>query len=165
MRRSGALQRRGPETNRVPTIFVDADACPVKNEVYKVAERLGLFVKVVANTPMYVPESERIELVVVGNGMDEADDWIVNHAERNDIVVADDIPLASRALKQGAFVLTPKGHEHTAESIGGAMASREVLAHLREHGAIAGGPAPFQAKDRSRFLQQLDTIARRAGSG
>lgn len=146
----------------MPTVFVDADACPVKNEVYRVAERLGLFVKVVANAPMYVPESDRIALVVVGNGMDEADDWIVEHAGQNDIVIADDIPLAARALKKGAFVLTPKGHEHTEESIGSAMASREVLAHLREHGAIGGGPAPFQAKDRSRFLQRLDVIARRA---
>jgi hypothetical protein len=149
----------------VPAILVDADACPVKNEIYRVAERLGLRVNVVANAPMYVPESESIELFVVGNAIDAADDWIVDHAERNDIVIADDIPLASRALKQGAFVLTPKGHEFTEDSIGGALASREILSHLREHGAIGGGPAPFQPKDRSRFLQRLDVIARRAIAG
>jgi uncharacterized protein YaiI (UPF0178 family) len=146
----------------VPTIFVDADACPVKNEVYRVAERLALPVKVVANASMYVPDASWIELVVVGNGIDAADDWIAEHAGANDIVIADDIPLASRALKKGAYVLTPKGHEHTEESIGGALANREILSHLREHGTIGGGPAPFQTKDRSRFLQRLDTLARKA---
>jgi len=146
----------------VPTIYVDADACPVKSEVYRVAERLGLQVKVVANASMFVPTSESIELIVVGNGMDAADDWIVEHAEANDIVIGDDIPLASRALKKGAYVLTPKGHEHTPESIGSALASREIMSHLREHGTMGGGPAPFQPKDRSRFLQKLDVIARRA---
>ena len=149
----------------MPAIFVDADACPVKNEIYRVAERLGLRVNVVANAPMYVPESDSIGLFVVGNAIDAADDWIVEHVAQNDIVIADDIPLASRSLKKGAFVLTPKGHEFTEESIGGALASREILSHLREHGAMGGGPAPFQPKDRSRFLQRLDTIARRAIAG
>ncbi|MBM3288703.1 MAG: YaiI/YqxD family protein [Candidatus Hydrogenedentes bacterium] len=142
-------------------IYVDADACPVKNEVYRVAERLDLQVFVVSNAPMFVPASERVTSIVVGNAIDAADDWIVAHAGAGDIVIADDIPLASRALKQGAFVLTPKGREHTAESIGSALATREILSHLREHGAVSGGPAPFHAKDRSRFLQQLDVIARR----
>lgn len=149
----------------VPTVFIDADACPVKNEVYRVAERLGLSVKVVANAPMYVPQADWIELIVVGNAIDAADDWIAERAAKNDIVIADDIPLAARCVKNGAFVLTPKGHEHTDASIGGALANREILAHLREHGAIGGGPPPFHARDRSRFLQRLDAIARRADSG
>lgn len=149
----------------MPTIFVDADACPVKNEVYRVAERLGLHVTVVANAPMFVPRTGDIELVVVGNAIDAADDWIAERATKNDIVIADDIPLAARCIKSGAFVLTPKGHEHTEASIGGALATREILAHLREHGTIGGGPAPFQQSDRSRFLQRLDVVARRAMAG
>lgn len=151
--------------SNMPTIYVDADACPVKNEVYRVAERLGLSVKVVANASMFVPQSEFIELIVVGNAIDAADDWIVEHAEPNDIIIGDDIPLASRALKKGAYVLTPKGHEHTHESIGPALATREIMSHLREHGAMGGGPAPFQQKDRSRFLQRLDVVARRTLQG
>ena len=149
----------------MPTIFVDADACPVKNEIYRVAERIGLPVKVVANAPMYVPDAASIELIVVGNAMDAADDWIAERAGQNDIVISDDIPLASRCLKKGAHVLTPKGREHTDESIGNALASREIMSHLREHGSMSGGPAPFQPKDRSRFLQRLDTIARLAIAG
>lgn len=146
----------------MPTIFIDADACPVKEEVYRVAERLAIPVKVVANAPMHVPRVDWIELVVVGNAIDAADDWIAERAGKNDIVIADDIPLAARCLKVGAYVLTAKGHERTEVSIGGALATREIQSHLREHGAIGGGPAPFQAKDRSRFLQRLDVIARHA---
>ena len=146
----------------MPTIYVDADACPVKSEVYRVAERLGLSVKVVANASMFVPQSVSIELIIGRNAIAAADDWIVEHAGPNDIVIGDDIPLASRALKKGAYVLTPKGHEHTHESIGSALATREIMSHLREHGTMGGGPAPFRAKDRSRFLQRLDVMARRA---
>jgi len=144
----------------VTTIYVDADACPVKNEVYRVAERLGVPVKIVANSGMYAPDKDWIACVIVGNAIDAADDWIAENAARNDVVVTDDIPLAARCIKNGARVLTPKGNEFTEESIGSALASREVMSHLREHGKIGGGPAPFQDKDRSRFLQRLDIIVR-----
>ncbi|MDZ4858340.1 MAG: YaiI/YqxD family protein [Candidatus Hydrogenedentes bacterium] len=142
------------------TIFVDADACPVKNEVYRVAERLKLNVKVVANASLYVPEADWIELIVVGNAIDAADDWIAEHSGPNDIVIADDIPLAARCIRNGSRVLSPKGNEFTQEAIGNALAKREILSQLRENGLVKGGPAPFQSKDRSQFLQRLDTIAR-----
>lgn len=139
-------------------VWIDADACPVKKEVYRVAERYHVNVKVVANTPMFVPDAAWIELVVVSDGFDAADDWIVAHAGAFDIVVSDDIPLASRCLQKGARVVGSRGREFTESSIGEALATRELLAQLREHGLAGGGPAPFAPRDRSRFLDRFDTI-------
>lgn len=146
----------------MPTIFVDADGCPVKDEVYRVAERHGLAVKLVANTWMRTPGQAWIDLVIVDDGFDAADDWIVEHAIESDIVVTADIPLASRCLKNGASVLGPKGREFTEDSIGGALAGREASSFLREMGVMTGGPAPFTRRDRSRFLQKLDNLAQAA---
>jgi len=143
----------------VPAIFVDADGCPVKDEVYRVAERWGLGVKLVSNTWMRTPGQAWVELVVVDDGFDAADDWIVEHAAEHDVVVTADIPLASRCLKKGASVLGPKGREFTEDSIGGALAGREASSFLREMGVVTVGPAPFTKRDRSRFLQELDRLA------
>ncbi|UEM23940.1 YaiI/YqxD family protein [Skermanella mucosa] len=137
-------------------IYVDADACPVKDEVYRVAERYRLKVTLVANSPFRVPFDERIRLVVVGGAFDAADDWIVENAGEGDIVVTADIPLASRCLKNGARVIGSTGKPFTDATIGQALAGRELSQHLRESGLISGGPAPLGKQDRSRFLQQLD---------
>ncbi|HHQ47491.1 MAG TPA: YaiI/YqxD family protein [Acidobacteria bacterium] len=142
----------------MPHIFIDADACPVKGEVYRVAERYDLPVTVVANSWMQVPEGDRITLEVVGTGFDAADDWIVEHVEHDDIVVTADIALASRCLEAGARVLGPSGKPFTDSNIGNALATRELLAHLRGAGEMTGGPPPLTKRDRSRFLQQLDQI-------
>ena len=139
-------------------IFIDADACPVKQEVYRVAQRYGLHVTVVANSRIRIPHEEWSELVVVEGGFDAADDWIVEHVLPNDIVISGDIPLAARCLEKGSRVLGPRGDAFTRDSIGDALASRALLAHLRELGTITGGPAPFENRDRSRFLQRLDEI-------
>jgi uncharacterized protein len=138
------------------TVYIDADACPVKDEVYKVAKRHGLEVIVVANAPMRIPGDPKIRLQVVSDGFDAADDWIVESAGPGDIVVTSDIPLADRSLKKGAFVLGNTGRPFTEENIGDAMVSREISQDLREMGVIRGGSAPFQNKDRSEFLMQLD---------
>jgi uncharacterized protein YaiI (UPF0178 family) len=140
----------------VLAIYIDADACPVKDETYKVAKRHGLPVIVVANAPMRVPADASIRLQVVSDGFDAADDWIVGNAGPGDIVITSDIPLAGRSLKQGAFVLGNTGRPFTEENIGDALASREIAQELREMGVQRGGPAPFQTKDRGEFLQQLD---------
>ncbi len=139
-------------------IFVDADACPVKQEVYRVAGRFGLPVTLVANSWMRVPNERRIALEVVGDGLDEADDWIVEHLQPHDIVVTADIPLASRCLAKGARVLGPTGKPFTEDNIGMTVATRDLLSELRESGEITGGPPPLNKRDRSRFLQQLDEI-------
>ncbi len=142
------------------TIFVDADACPVKDEIYKVAERHGLEVVVVANSPMRIPAQPaqvKIRLQVVSDGFDAADDWIVERANHGDIVITSDIPLADRCLKKGAYVLGHSGRPFTEESIGDALVSRGISADLRDMGLMKGGQAPFQKKDRSLFLQQLDS--------
>jgi len=139
-------------------IYVDADGCPVKNEVYRVAERYSLGVTLVANAWMRVPNRDRVELVLVDAGLDAADDWIAEHVTENDIVVSADIPLADRCIKKGARVLSPRGRVFTEDSIGGALATRDLLSHLRESGTISGGPAPFAKQDRSQFLQRLDEI-------
>ncbi|MBX7258914.1 MAG: YaiI/YqxD family protein [Candidatus Hydrogenedentes bacterium] len=139
-------------------IYVDADGCPVKDEVNRVAQRHGLSVTLVANSWMRAPQADWLSLVVVDDGFDAADDWIVEHAQPNDIVITADIPLASRCLKKGAAVLGPKGHPFTEASIGEVLATREIMAHLRESGVNTGGPAPFSKADRSRFLQQLDVM-------
>jgi uncharacterized protein YaiI (UPF0178 family) len=137
------------------TVFVDADACPVKEEAYKVAKRHGLDVVVVANASMRVPADPKVRLQVVGDAFDAADDWIAEAAGPGDIVITADIPLADRCLKKGAFVLGPTGRPFTEDNIGDALASQEIAAELRDMG-MRGGPPPFQAKDRGIFLQQLD---------
>ncbi|MCZ7586235.1 MAG: YaiI/YqxD family protein [Deltaproteobacteria bacterium] len=146
-----------PEGAR-PAIYVDADACPVKQEIYKAAGKYGLVVHVVANAFMNTPLDERIRLVVVGKDPDAADDWIAAHAETNDIVVTADIPLADRCVKKGARVLDMRGDEFTPDSIGGAVATRELMAHLREMGAVTGGPPPVAKKDRSKFSSKLHEV-------
>ena len=140
-------------------IYVDADGCPVKEEVYRVAARYQLKVYVVANKRMYVPVGRNsIEMVVVRAGFDSADDWIAQQIEADDIAVTADIPLADRCLEKGARVLGTKGEEFRDENIGSALAARELMSHLREMGEITGGPAPMAQKNRSRFLSKLDEI-------
>ncbi|SJZ86020.1 hypothetical protein SAMN02745126_02591 [Enhydrobacter aerosaccus] len=138
------------------SIYVDADACPVKAEIYRVAERYGLKVYVVANTFINVPRDPRIERVVVSDGFDAADDWIVERIGASDIVVTADIPLADRSLKKGAMAIGSTGVPFTPSSIGMAMANRELLANLRAMGEMTGGPKPMTGRDRSRFLSSLD---------
>ena len=139
-------------------IYIDADACPVKDETYRVATRYELKVYVVSNSWMRTPDKGQVELVLVGDGFDAADDWVAEHAGDGDIVVTSDIPLAARCLACGARVLDAKGKEFKEESIGSALASRELLADLRDLGEITGGPAPLEKKDRSRFLSRLDEV-------
>jgi len=143
-------------------IFVDADACPVKEEVYRVARRYGLKVYVITNGGVRVPSDPLIELVIVAHGADVADDWIVEHVARSDIVVTADIPLAHRALQAGAEVIGPTGRPFTQSSIGAALAQRGIMEHLRSAGEITGGPKPFAAADRSRFLSALDAAINRS---
>jgi|SRR5579872_522244 len=143
-------------------LYVDADACPVKDEVYRVANRYRLEVFVVSNSWIRTPPAARFRSVVVAEGPDAADDWIAERAGAGDIVITADIPLAGRALKAGAQALHPAGRPFTANNIGGALASREVGEHLRSFGAITGGPKPFAPADRSRFLQALDAAVVKA---
>jgi uncharacterized protein YaiI (UPF0178 family) len=150
---------------RVAQILVDADGCPVKQEIYKVAERHSLRVTLVANSWMRTPGVDWVELHVVDDGFDAADDWIVEHASEGDIVITTDIPLASRCLAKGSRVLGPKGRVFTSCSIGDALASREVSSHMRELGIMGTGPAPFTKQDRSRFLQKLEEAARSCAGG
>ncbi len=138
------------------SIYIDADACPVKAEVYRVAGRHGLKVYVVSNSYLGVPRDPRIELVVVSGSFDAADDWIAERAGPGDIVVTADIPLADRSLKAGAAVIGNTGVPFTTSSIGMAMANRELMSHLRAMGEITGGPRPMSQRDRSRFLSALD---------
>ena len=147
---------------RAIEIFIDADACPVKDEVYRVAQRHGLKVHVIANMFMQIPTHPLIERVLVEAGPDLADDWIAERAGAGDIVVTADIPLADRALKAGAQAIHPTGRVFTADSIGSALASRSIGEHLRSMGEITGGPKPFVAADRSRFLQALDAAVVKA---
>jgi uncharacterized protein len=144
-----------------PHIYIDADACPVKQETYRVAERYGLNVTLVANSWMRVPEKKWLKLFLVNDNLDAADDWIVENVRENDIVISGDIPLASRCLKKGALVLGMTGKEFTDSDIGTSLAMRDLLKELREAGTITGGPAQFQKKDRSRFLQSLDQMIQR----
>jgi uncharacterized protein YaiI (UPF0178 family) len=137
-------------------IYVDGDACPVKEETYRVARRHQVKVYVVSNSTLRVPREELIELVVVRGRFDAADDWIVEHIGDGDVAITADIPLAERCLRQGARVLGPKGDEFTEDAIGDAMATRALLDMLRQSGEIGGGPAPFVKADRSRFLSKLD---------
>ncbi|HEV2532955.1 YaiI/YqxD family protein [Phenylobacterium sp.] len=142
-------------------IFIDADACPVKDEVYKVAARYGLKTFVVSNGFIRTPLSPAIEFVLVDAGPDIADDWIAERAEPGDLVVTNDIPLADRALKKGAAAIAPNGRAFTVDSIGSALAGRAIGEHIRSTGEITGGPRPFAAGDRSRFLQALDEAVNR----
>ena len=139
-------------------IYVDADACPVKQEIYKVARRYDLEVVLVTGTRMRAPDEVKVTLKIVSPGLDAADDWIAEHAEPGDIVVTADIPLASRSLAKGAYALGHTGRPFTDENIGQAMATRALLSQLRETGEIMGGPPPFSKRDRSRFLQELDRM-------
>jgi len=152
----------------VTAIYVDADACPVKAEIYRVAERYGLKVFVVSNSYLNVPRDPRHELVVVSDGFDAADNWIAERVGPDDIVVTADIPLADRSLKAGAAVIGNTGVPFTPASIGMAMANRELLSNLRAMGEITGGPKPMAQRDRSRFLSALDEtiqkIRRKAGT-
>ena len=144
------------------TLLVDADACPVKEEIYRVARRLDLKVLLVSNSRLTVPREARFELVVVAKGaLDAADDWIAERADGRSVVITQDIPLAARALAAGAQALDPRGRVFTDASIGDALASRELMAQLRDMGTVTGGPAPFTDKDRSRFLQSLDTVVQK----
>lgn len=149
-----------------PVILVDADACPVKDEIYKVAWRHAVAVKVVSNSRLRVPDHPLIERVVVSDGFDAADDWIADAADAHSIVVTADILLADRALKAGATVLAPTGKPFTAASIGPAIATRAIMADLRAGmGEGIGGPPPFSKTDRSQFLQALDTALVRLKRG
>jgi uncharacterized protein YaiI (UPF0178 family) len=143
------------------TIYIDADACPVKDEVYRVARRYALRVAVVANAPLRVPADALVELVV-RPGFGAADDWIAEQAGPGDVVVTADIPLAARCLAKDARVLDPKGRAFTDNDIGGALAMRSLMDELRQGGAVTGGPAPMTPKDRSRFLSKLDEMANAA---
>ncbi|HEX8421429.1 MAG TPA: YaiI/YqxD family protein [Sphingomonas sp.] len=146
-------------------ILVDADACPVKDEIYKVAWRHEVPVTIVSNSHFSVPAHPLIERVVVGDGFDAADDWIAEAADPRAIVITADILLADRALKAGATVLAPTGKPFTPASIGGAIATRAIMADLRAGGDIVGGPAPFAKTDRSRFLSALDAALVRLKRG
>ena len=137
-------------------IFIDADACPVKDEVYKVAGRYALKTWVVSNSYMMIPSSSRIERVVVDAGPDVADDWIAEHIAPGDVCITNDIPLAERVLQAGGQAITPSGKPFTANSIGAAIAQRALMEQLRSTGDVMGGPKPFDRQDRSRFLQALD---------
>lgn len=143
-------------------IFIDADACPVKDETYRVAQRYGLKTWVVANSFMMVPASPLVERVIVEAGPDIADDWIAERAHPGAIVITNDIPLADRALKAGGQAIAPNGRAFTSNTIGSALAHRGLMEHLRSTGDFAGGPRPFDRRDRSQFLQILDTAVQRA---
>jgi uncharacterized protein YaiI (UPF0178 family) len=143
-------------------VYVDADACPVKDEVYRVAIRYGLPVFVVCNSWIRTPGDPRVTLVVVDEGPDVADDWIAARAGLGDVVVTADVPLAQRALAASAQAIHPTGRRFTSDNIGGALASRAVGEHLRSMGEITGGPRAFAPADRSRFLQALDTAVVKA---
>jgi uncharacterized protein YaiI (UPF0178 family) len=137
-------------------IFVDADACPVKREIYRVANRYQLSVTLVAGSRMRIPDDVKVALKVVDQGMDAADDWIVEHLEVDDIVITADVPLAARCVRRGAYVLGHTGKAFTEDNIGPALATRDLLSELRQFGEVTGGPPPFDKRDRSRFLEGLD---------
>src|SRR6202020_1272468 len=142
-------------------IYVDADACPVKDEIYRVAARHALPVSVVAGNFIRVPQDPLIERIAAGSGMDAADDWIAERATRGDIVITSDIPLASRCVKAGAEVLAPNGKPFTEQSIGMTLAVRNLMTDLRSSGEVTGGPKSFAPRDRSAFLSALDQAIRR----
>lgn len=143
-------------------IFIDGDACPVKDEVYAVAARLGLAVVVVANQRIHIPRDLGVDMVVVEEGPDAADDWIAKEIRAGDVVITADIPLAACCLESGAAVLGTNGREFTPDSIGSALATREIKASIRESGVITGGPPPLTRRDRSRFSNVLDRVVQTA---
>ena len=149
------------ETPNPIRIYVDADACPVKDEIYRVAQRHALPVSVVANGFIRVPASPLIERVAAGTAPDAADDWIAERARTGDIVITADIPLASRCVKAGAEVIAPNGRPFTEEAIGMTLAVRNLMHDLRSAGAVTGGPPPFSPRDRSAFLGALEQAIRR----
>lgn len=156
------------ETPQAITIYVDADACPVKAEIYRVAERHRVRVFVVANSFLMVPQNPLFERVIVSAGFDAADDWIAERARRGAVVVTADIPLAHRCVSAGADVIGPTGKPFTEASIGMALATRNLMEDLRAMGDVTGGPRPFSPKDRSAFLSALDLAVvrlKRAGFG
>ncbi len=153
--RSNALS----EPSKAIIIFVDADACPVKAEIYRVAERYAIKVAVVSNSPIAVPRAPLIERVVVGSAPGAADDWIAQRASRGAIVITADVPLAHRCIKAGADVIAPTGRALTEDSIGMALATRDLMTDLRSAGQTTGGPKPFQPRDRAKFLSALDLAA------
>lgn len=142
-------------------IYIDADACPVKDEIYRVAARFKLPVSVVAGNYLRVPQDPLIECIAAGSGMDAADDWIAERAGPSDVVVTADIPLASRCIKRGAAVIAPNGKPFTEQSIGMTLAMRNLMTDLRSSGEITGGPKSFAPRDRSAFLSALDQTIRR----
>jgi uncharacterized protein YaiI (UPF0178 family) len=143
-------------------IYVDADACPVKNEVERVATRHNLEAYLVCDGGIRPSLNPLIQLVVVNQGADAADDWIVDHIKKSDICVTNDIPLAGRCLKKGAFALKPNGKSFTDDNIGIALATREIMEKIRETGEMTGGPPPFSKADRSKFLNQMEMIILKA---
>ncbi len=146
------------------TVLVDADACPVKDEVYRVATRLKAEVRIVSNSPFRIPDNPRIKRVLVDDGFDAADDWIADHADARSVVITGDILLAERCLKAGATVLAHNGRPFDAASIGSAIATRAIMEDLRAGmDGIGGGPPPFSKADRSRFLQELDKVLVKLG--
>ncbi|MBZ0149064.1 MAG: YaiI/YqxD family protein [Pseudorhodoplanes sp.] len=149
------------EKSLIIRIYVDADACPVKDEVYRVAARHALPVTVVAQGFIRVPDDPLIERVAAGDRPDAADDWIMQRADGHSIVVTSDIPLASRAVKAGAVAIAPDGRVFTEEAIGMALAMRDLMTDLRSAGGVTGGPRPFSKRDRSEFLSALETAIRR----
>ncbi len=146
------------------TLYIDGDACPVREEVYRVADRLGLAVFVVANgsRPIRPPGRPNVTMITVEAGADVADDWIAERVTKADVCITSDIPLASRCLATGARALSANGTIWTSDNIGSALAGREVGRYLREMGLTTGGPAPLTKQDRSRFLSALDTLVRAA---
>lgn len=146
----------------MPKLFIDADACPVKPEALKVAERHGLKVLVVSNSGLRPSRDPMVQHVMVSDGFDAADDWIVDHAAPGDIAVTADVPLAKRLVENGVYVTSPSGRLFTAETIGMQSAMRNLSQDLREAGAISGYNAPFSQRDRSNFLQALEQLVRRA---
>jgi uncharacterized protein YaiI (UPF0178 family) len=146
----------------MPAIYVDADACPVKDEIYRVGRRVGMKVFVVANSFIRTPADPAIQFVLVDAGPDIADDWIAERAGKGDIVVTNDIPLAGRVLPNGAQAISPTAKVFTTDMIGSALATRSIMEHLRSTGEMTSGPKPFDAKDRSKFLNALDAAVNRA---
>jgi uncharacterized protein YaiI (UPF0178 family) len=146
-------------------IYVDADSCPVKQEIYRVAGRYDLEVVLVTNKAFNIPDEEHIELVVADNGQDAVDDWITEKVNKDDIVITADIPLASRTVKKGARILSPRGLVFTESSIGDTLATRDLMTHLRDIGFVTGGPPAFGKKDCSRFLQALDSLIQAIRNG
>jgi uncharacterized protein YaiI (UPF0178 family) len=141
----------------LPKIYVDADACPVKDEILKVIERHGLKTIFVSDGGVRPYPSALVSIVVVSQGADAADDWIVDKIQGSDITITSDIPLADRCIKKGAIAIRPNGMAFSEDSIGMALATRNLMSGLRETGEITGGPAPFSKQNRSRFLQALET--------